>query len=90
VLKRAGGGGEPPEIDPIIQGLLARLPKSGDVWPEADRKRWLQLLEGSFKLIYKDKPVGGLPDYNDPEYLESRAAETKRRADRKDEDEAAN
>jgi hypothetical protein len=35
--------------------LLSRLPKSGDVWPEADRKLWLQLLEGSFKLIYKDK-----------------------------------
>jgi hypothetical protein len=51
-----GGGGEPPAIDPIIQGLLSRLPKSGDVWPEADRKLWLQLLEGSFKLIYKDKP----------------------------------
>jgi hypothetical protein len=33
---------------------LARLPKSGDVWPEAERKLWLQLLEGSFKLIYKD------------------------------------
>jgi hypothetical protein len=25
------------------------------VWPEADRKLWLQLLEGSFRLIYKDK-----------------------------------
>jgi hypothetical protein len=24
------------------------------VWPEAERKLWLQLLEGSFKLIYKD------------------------------------
>jgi hypothetical protein len=32
-------------------GLLKRLPKTGDVWPEADRKLWLQLLEGSFKLI---------------------------------------
>jgi hypothetical protein len=30
-------------------------PKSGNVWPEAERKLWLQLLEGSFKLIYKDK-----------------------------------
>jgi hypothetical protein len=54
-LGGSGGGGEPPAIDPIIQGLLSRLPKSGDVWPEADRKLWLQLLEGSFKLIYKDK-----------------------------------
>jgi len=26
---------------------LARLPKSGDVWPEADRKLWLELLSGS-------------------------------------------
>src|SRR5258707_11522748 len=57
--KRSGGGGgneNPPDVDPIIEGLLKRLPKSGDVWPEADRKLWLQLLEGSFRLIYKDKP----------------------------------
>jgi len=47
-----GGGGK--GVDPIIQGLLARLPKSGEVWPEIERKLWLQLLEGSFKLIYKD------------------------------------
>jgi hypothetical protein len=52
------GGGDPPAIDPIIAGLLKRLPKSGNVWPEADRKLWLQLLEGSFRLIYKDKASG--------------------------------
>jgi hypothetical protein len=51
----SGGNENPPDIDPIIEGLLKRLPKSGDVWPEDDRKLWLQLLEGSFKLIYKDK-----------------------------------
>src|SRR5450759_721362 len=50
-----GGGGDLPVIDPIIAGLLKRLPKSGDVWPEADRKLWLQLLEGSFKLLYKEQ-----------------------------------
>jgi hypothetical protein len=50
-----GDGGEPPSIDPIIRGLLSRLPKSGDVWPEEQRKLWLGLLEGSFRLIYKDK-----------------------------------
>jgi hypothetical protein len=33
---------------------LKRLPKSGDVWPEAERKLWLDLLAGSFKLIYQD------------------------------------
>jgi hypothetical protein len=54
---RGSGGGNPPPptIDPIIQGLLARLPKSGDIWPEVERKLWLDLLSGSFKLIYKDK-----------------------------------
>ena len=51
-----GGGGDGPEIDPIIRGLLVRLPKSRAYWPESDRKLWLQLLEGSFKLIYKEKP----------------------------------
>ena len=45
--------------DPIIKGLLARLPKSGEVWPEAERKLWLELLSGSFKLIYKDKEPAG-------------------------------
>jgi hypothetical protein len=50
-----GGNDEPPHIDPIIQGLLARLPKSGSVWPAGERKLWLDLLDGSFKLIYKDK-----------------------------------
>ena len=50
-----GGGRNPLEIDPIIRGLLARLPKTGDVWPESERTPWLELLKGSFKLIYKDK-----------------------------------
>jgi hypothetical protein len=49
------GGGTSVGLDPIIAGLLGRLPKSGDVWPDSERKLWLQLLEGSFKLIYKDK-----------------------------------
>lgn len=62
-LKRGNGGGggdegDMPAVDPIIAGLLKRLPKSGDLWPEVERKLWLQLLEGSFKLIYKDKASG--------------------------------
>ena len=48
-----------------FSGCLARLPKSGDVWPEADRKLWLELLSGSFKLIYKDK--NREVDWNKPE-----------------------
>jgi hypothetical protein len=46
-------------LDPIIQGLLARLPGSAEVWPVEERKLWMQLLEGSFKLIYKDAPMTG-------------------------------
>ena len=42
-----------PRIDPIIQGLLDRLPPSGSIWPESDRNLWIELLQGSFKLIYK-------------------------------------
>jgi hypothetical protein len=49
------GGDDNTDIDTIINGLLVRLPKSGNVWPDADRKLWLQLVQGSFKLIYKDK-----------------------------------
>jgi hypothetical protein len=49
-----GGNGGSSDVDPIIGGLLARLPKSGEVWPEAERKLWLQLLEGSFRLIFKE------------------------------------
>jgi hypothetical protein len=26
----------------------------GNVWPESERALWLELLKGSFKLIYKD------------------------------------
>jgi hypothetical protein len=61
-----GNGGDPPAIDPIIAGLLKRLPKSGDVWPTEDRKLWLELLEGSFKLIYKDKAAVRLPAPPEP------------------------
>lgn len=51
-----GGGGEnlPPELDPIIKGLIVRLPKSGEVWPKDKRKLWLQILENSFDLVYRD------------------------------------
>lgn len=86
VDRGGGGGGEPPKIDPIIQGLLSRLPKSGDVWLEADRKLWLELLSGSFKLIYKDKTAGGVPDYTDPEYRKRREAHIRRSGNTDDED----
>ena len=48
------GDGLPAALDPIILGLIRRLPKSGDVWPMHERELWLQLLSGSFRLVYKD------------------------------------
>lgn len=48
-----GDGGQD-KIDPIIMGLLRRLPKPGSEWPEGQRAIWLELLKGSFKLIYTD------------------------------------
>lgn len=55
-----GGGGDnlPPGLDPILRGLIIRLPKSGAKWPKSERKLWLQILENSFDLVYRD----GAPD----------------------------
>ncbi|MBS3649682.1 hypothetical protein KEU06_13800 [Pseudaminobacter sp. 19-2017] len=56
-----GGGGDlPPELDPIIRGLIGRLPPAGSVWPKAKRKLWLQILENSFDLVYEDEPPSDL------------------------------
>ena len=63
--KRNNGsnGNEPPDLHPFVQGLLKELPKAGDVWPEAQRKLWLDTAGSIFKMIYKDAPKGteGLP-----------------------------
>lgn len=47
----------PPDDQPdaLIRGLLTHLPPPGDVWPETKRKLWLELVAGSFKLIYQDE-----------------------------------
>ena len=42
------------EIDPIVRGLLTHLPAAGSVWPEQARKLWLDLLEGTFRMIYRE------------------------------------
>jgi hypothetical protein len=48
------GSEEEMKVDPIVQGLLARLPKSGSTWPQGERQLWLNLLGESFKLIYRE------------------------------------
>jgi hypothetical protein len=49
-------GSEPPGLHPFVQGLLKELPNAGDVWPEDQRKLWLDTAASIFKMIYKDGP----------------------------------
>ena len=43
-------------LDPIIDALLEHLPAPGDYWPVADRKKWLQLIELAFDIVYDEQP----------------------------------
>ncbi len=46
----SGGGGD---VDPIIRGLVERLPPPDSKWPLADRVRWLQTAANAFGLVYQ-------------------------------------
>ena len=63
-MKRGGGngGGGDDNLDPILKGLIARLPASGAHWPKSERKKWVSILQSSFELIYEDE------GYDDDEY----------------------
>jgi hypothetical protein len=43
----------PGAVDPLIQALVARLPKSNSVWSIDDRGKWLKAAAMIFNLIYK-------------------------------------
>ena len=43
------------QLDPIIDALLEHLPAPGDYWAKDDRKRWLQMIELAFDMIYDDE-----------------------------------
>lgn len=49
------------DIDPVVKGLLTHLPLAGSVWPAVDRKLWLELLEGTFRMIYKETAAESPP-----------------------------
>lgn len=51
-----GGGGNGPPLDPVIRGLIDKLPTPGSVWPAEKRKLWLTILENSFQLVYLEAP----------------------------------
>lgn len=46
------------QLDPIIDALLEHLPAPGDYWALDDRKRWLQMMELSFDMIYEEAMQG--------------------------------
>ena len=57
--------------DPIIEGLFNRLPATGAIWPMAERKAWLTMIEQAFKVIYEEpepdtSPPGSPPSSRHP------------------------
>lgn len=46
----AGSGSA--HLDPLIVGLLDRLPTPGSAWSEDKRRKWLQTLEANLEMIY--------------------------------------
>ena len=43
----------PGAVDPLVQALVDRLPKSNSVWSIDDRGKWLKAAAMVFDLIYK-------------------------------------
>ena len=41
--------------DPLIQGLINRLPEPDSSWPVTDRIKWLRTASNIFGLIYKSE-----------------------------------
>ena len=41
--------------DPIVHGLLQRLPEAGAVWPQAEQANWIAMLQTAFKVLYKEQ-----------------------------------
>ena len=62
---------EKTDLDPVIAGLIDKLPKPGSIWPIEQRKLWLLILENSFQLVYKESPsiekyTNDIVEENDP------------------------
>jgi hypothetical protein len=53
----SGSGGGP--YDPLIAGLLNRLPPVDSAWPMAERRKWLQTAAMNFEMLYRDPDEGG-------------------------------
>lgn len=53
--KGGGGNGEGPSkyLDPLIRGLVDRLPPADSEWSLPDRLKWLQTAANIFDIVYK-------------------------------------
>ena len=51
-----GGGGDGSGHDPLITGLIQRLPEPDSTWSVAEQARWLELAAHVFAAIYKADP----------------------------------
>jgi len=38
---------------PVIAALINSMPDPGDLWPSADRQRWLSALQAALNLAYR-------------------------------------
>ena len=56
---RKADGGEQHAYDPLIEGLLKRLPSPESAWPIDARKRWLQAASNIFDVMYTDPEGDG-------------------------------
>jgi hypothetical protein len=61
------GGNSPPSggksaLDPLIQGLLSRLPNPGDPWSTDKRQKWLQTLAANLEIIYPSEAKNDDPN----------------------------
>lgn len=46
-------GQTPGGDDLLLRALMKRLPPPGSVWPEYERRQWLDALRQAFELIYR-------------------------------------
>jgi hypothetical protein len=64
IVHVAGVGSAPSgddlDLDPLVRGLLRRLPKPGENWELEKRARWLQTLAANFDMVYVANENGKL------------------------------
>jgi hypothetical protein len=56
-LGNSGGDDGLPPLDPILKGLILRIPPAGSVWPMDQRQKWLATAENIFGLVFLDEPM---------------------------------